>query len=42
MWRIHEIKYYSALRRNGSLIHGTARMNFKNIKLNAMSDTKEQ
>lgn len=40
IWYIRKIKYYSALKRNETLIHNTRWMNFANIMLSEISHTQ--
>lgn len=31
MWHIHAMEYYAAVKRNGALIHNTARINLETL-----------
>ena len=41
MGSMHAMEYYSALKRNGILIHGVRWMNLKDIRLGKISETQK-
>ena len=41
MWYMHAMKYYSAIKRNETLIHATTWMNLENIMLSERNQTQK-
>ena len=41
MWYIHTVEYYSAIKRNGVLIHATTGMNLEDIVLSEVSQSQK-